>query len=462
MRRWQSEHRLRRAATAGGLGDRSPEVSVRWGSAKGFVLVSARNGKAAERRLRRRRRKLAAATSTVLLVAAAVAGEPISLASSPIQVAGGVGDGLNGMTDPGSVSASGDMAEDDEIGADLLDGVDDDDKVFNLGQDVPAGLHRINGTMLEAYMRAAETLASTQPNCNVHWSLLAGIGKIESNHARGGMLDGQGNTVPHILGPVLNGGGFAAIQDTDGGAYDGDARWDRAVGAMQFIPSTWAGYAADGNNDGVRSPHNVYDATLAAGKYLCSGGLDLSKPQDRATAVFRYNHSNSYVATVLAWADAYARGVDPMPADPVLPDTDAFAMGPSSIGNQPPKQTPTTNSPRPTRTTTKTTPTSTTTTTTTTRPPCGTTTSPTTSSTTSSTTTSTTTTTTSPTCTVPRPPTSTSISSPSGEAPSGTSPDGGPSSSSSVSSSSSLAGSSSAEGSSSSDAVTSTSEVATP
>lgn len=399
----------------------------------------------------------------MLLVAAAVAGEPISLASSPIQVAGGVGDGLNGMTDPGSVSASGDMAEDDEIGAELLDGVVDDDKVFNLGQDVPPGLHRISGTMLEAYMRAAETLASTQPNCNIHWSLLAGIGKIESNHARGGMLDGQGNTVPHILGPVLNGGGFAAIQDTDGGAYDGDARWDRAVGAMQFIPSTWAGYAADGNNDGVRSPHNVFDATLAAGKYLCSGGMDLSKPQDRATAVFRYNHSNSYVATVLAWADAYARGVDPMPADTVLPDTDAFAMGPSSIGNQPPRQTPTTNSPRPTGTTTKTTSTSTstTTTTTTTRPPCGTTTSPTTTSSTTSSTT-TTTTTTSPTCTVPRPPTSTSVTRPSSEAPSGTSPDGGPSSSSSVSSSSSLAGSSSADGSSSSDAVTSTSEVATP
>ena len=434
--------------------------------------MSARNGKAAERQLRRRRRKLAAATSTVLLVAAAVAGEPISLASTPIQVAGGVGDGLNGMTDPGSVSASGDVAEDDEIGDDLLDGVDDGDKVFNLGKDVPPGVHPINGTMFEAYLRAAETLATTQPNCNLHWSLLAGIGKIESNHARGGMLDAEGNTVPHILGPVLNGGGFAAIRDTDGGAYDGDVRWDRAVGAMQFIPSTWAGYAADGNGDGLRSPHNVYDATVAAGKYLCSGGLDLSKPQDRATAVFRYNHSNSYVATVLSWADAYARGVNPMSADPVLPDTDAFAMGPPSIGNTPPKQTPTTNAPKPPTSGTTSTRTSTstsTTTPTTTRPPCGTTTSPTSTTTTpptSTTTTTTTTTTTSPTCTVTRPPTSTSVppSSSWSSAPTGTSPDGGPSSSSPVDSSSSSAlssssSSSSAADSSSSDAVTSTEEA---
>lgn len=400
----------------------------------------------------------------MLLVAAAVAGEPISLASSPIQVAGGVGDGLNGMTDPGSVSASGDVAEDDEIGADLLDGVDDDDTIFNLGKNVPRGVHPINGTMLEAYMQAAQTLATTQPNCNLHWSLLAGIGKIESNHARGGMLDAEGNTVPHILGPVLNGGGFAAIRDTDGGAYDGDARWDRAVGAMQFIPSTWAGYAADGNGDGLRSPHNVYDATVAAGKYLCSGGLDMSKPQDRATAVFRYNHSNSYVATVLSWADAYARGVDPMATDPVLPDTDAYAMGPPSIGNTPPKQTPTTNAPKPPTSGTTSTRTSTPTTspTTTTRPPCGTTTSPTSTTTppTSTSTTTTTTTTTSPTCTVTRPPTSTSISTPSSSwsTPPGTSPDGGPSSPADSSSSSALSSSSSTgdSSSSSSEAVSST------
>ncbi|MFC4854033.1 lytic transglycosylase domain-containing protein [Actinophytocola glycyrrhizae] len=433
--------------------------------------MSARNGKAAERQLRRRRRKLAAATSTVLMVAAAVAGEPISLASNVTQVAGGVGDGLNGMTDPGSVSASGRLAEDDRIGADLLDGVDDLDNLLDLGQDVPSGKLGINGTMLGAYMQAAQALASTQPNCKLHWSLLASIGRIESNHARGGRLDAEGNTSPQILGPVLNGGGFAAIRDTDGGKWDGDSRWDRAVGAMQFIPSTWEGYAADGNADGVRSPHNVYDATVAAGKYLCSGGMDLSNPQDRATAVFRYNHSNSYVATVLSWADAYARGVDPMPSDPVLPDTDAFASGPPSIGNQGPKPTPSTNppnqppAPNPPPTSSQTRPP--TSTTTTPLPPCVTA-SPTSTTTTppTSTSTSTTTTTTTPSipgCEVTRPsqppltttqrPTSGTSSSSgtasSGTTSSGTSPDGGPSESS-MSSSSAGSSSSSAGGSSSS------------
>jgi hypothetical protein len=315
-------------------------------SGRGSVLVSAANGKAAERRLRRRRRKLAAATSTLLLAAAAVAGEPISLASSATQVAGGIGGGLKGMTDPGEVGASGRLHEDDKIGDYLLD-ADDPDSLLKLGGDGPSDDQLgIPATMYEAYMAAADTLAEAQPNCNLDWSLLASIGRIESNHARGGRVDSNGDTVSPILGPVLNGGGFAAIRDTDGGAFDGDNRWDRAVGAMQFIPSTWSAYKADGNDDGVMSPHNVFDATVAAGKYLCSGGLDMSKPQDRAAAVFRYNHSNSYVETVLLWADAYAEGVTPVEDDYVPDDDDIYALGPPSYPNTPTLPVPSQNPPQ--------------------------------------------------------------------------------------------------------------------
>jgi hypothetical protein len=312
--------------------------------------VSAANGRSAERRLRRRRRKLAAATSTVLLVAAAVAGEPISLAASA-QVAGGVGGGLRGMTDPTDVGASGRANEDDAIGDYLLDNAGDDDSLLKMGGDAPSDDQLgIPGIMRDAYENAADMLAESQPNCHLDWSLLASIGRIESNHARHGRVDTEGNTTPHILGPVLNGGGFAAIRDSDGGRWDGDNRWDRAVGAMQFIPATWTAYASDGNEDGVMTPHNVFDATLAAGKYLCSGGLDMSKPADRAAAVFRYNHSDSYVATVLLWADAYANGATSMPDYYVPPDDDpdaGYALGPPSVGNTPPLQTPSTNTPAP-------------------------------------------------------------------------------------------------------------------
>lgn len=329
----------------------------------------------------------------MLLVAAAVAGEPISLAAGATQVAGGIGGGLRGMTEPSEVGASGRMHEDDEIG-DYLDDVDD---LLGEGAEVPTdGELGIPGTMLEAYMSASDRLAETQPNCNLDWPLLASIGRIESNHARGGRVDDQGNTTPNILGPVLNGGGFAAIRDTDGGRIDGDARWDRAVGAMQFIPSTWAGYASDGNDDGVSSPHNVYDATLAAGKYLCSGNMDLSVLEDRKAAVFRYNHSNSYVATVLMWADAYATGVSPMPDYDVPYGDDYYddgggdyASGPPSNGSNPPLVGPSTNQPPPG--TTQPTTSTTTPTTTTSRTPCEQTTSqqPTTTTTTETTTTTT-------------------------------------------------------------------------
>jgi len=270
----------------------------------------------------------------MLLVAAAVAGEPAALnAFTPL--AGSAGGGLIGLTDPDSVGANGEAGDEDRIGDDLLDNAGDIDKLRQMGPagDLPNGPLMIPSDLYKAYQSAAQMLATEIPSCHIPWSLLASIGRIESNHARGGQVDARGNTVPHILGPVLNGGGFAAIRDTDGGRLDDDARWDRAVGSMQFIPSTWEQYASDGNNDGVSSPHNIYDATVAAGKYLCSGGLDLSSAKDRAVAVFRYNHSDSYVRTVLIWADAYAHGTTPVESTPVDPAELAALQPP--VANRP-------------------------------------------------------------------------------------------------------------------------------
>ncbi|MFG3618751.1 hypothetical protein [Nocardia sp. NPDC047654] len=80
---------------------------------------------------------------------------------------------------------------------------------------------------------------------------------------------------------------------------------------MQFLPGTWGAYGADGNGDGVADPHNVFDAALAAGKYLCSGGLDLRDPSQELRAVLRYNNSMAYAANVLSWAAAYRTGGSP-------------------------------------------------------------------------------------------------------------------------------------------------------
>ncbi|MFI6026081.1 lytic transglycosylase domain-containing protein [Amycolatopsis magusensis] len=193
----------------------------------------------------------------------------------------------------------------------------------------PPGPLGIPGGALRAYQNAANILGSEQPACHIDWALIASIGRIESNHARGGYLDAKGNTLEPILGPVLDGvGPVAAIRDTDGGRYDGDTVWDRAVGPTQFIPSTWQGYASDGNADGETNPNNIYDATLGSGRYLCSGGLDLANPEQLRTAVFRYNNSDSYVTTVLTWAQAYRTGVTP------LPDSDV-PVGPANPVTEP-------------------------------------------------------------------------------------------------------------------------------
>lgn len=156
-------------------------------------------------------------------------------------------------------------------------------------------------TVLAAYRRAEAALGASAPGCALRWELLAAIGQVESGQARGGRVDADGTTYAPIIGPQLNGRGFALIRDSDGGAYDGDPSYDHAVGPMQFIPSTWARWGSDGNGDGRADPHNVHDAALAAGRYLCAGGRDLSRPADLDRAILSYNRSWAYRNVVLAW-----------------------------------------------------------------------------------------------------------------------------------------------------------------
>jgi hypothetical protein len=182
---------------------------------------------------------------------------------------------------------------------------------------LPDGPLGIPGVALDAYQFAQRTLAAIRPECHLSWAVLAGIGRIESDHASDGRVDAFENTLGPILGPRLDGSpGVAAVPDTDQGALDSDTVWDRAVGPMQFIPSTWRSFSVDGNGDGVANPNNIYDSTVTAGLYLCASGVNLSDPLQLQAAVFRYNNSASYVDVVLRWAHAYLTGVVPVPSAP--------------------------------------------------------------------------------------------------------------------------------------------------
>lgn len=176
--------------------------------------------------------------------------------------------------------------------------------------------NRVAGTIdvptraLMAYGNAELVVRSTQPACRLSWATLAGIGRIESNHGRygGATLGDDGRPSKPIIGVPLDGSaGVKAISDTDRGQFDGDPNHDRAVGPMQFIPSTWRKWTSDANLDGRGDPQQIDDAALAAGRYLCAHDRDLATPADWWEAVFSYNNSVPYGQKVFGLADGYAR-----------------------------------------------------------------------------------------------------------------------------------------------------------
>ncbi|WP_238412246.1 lytic transglycosylase domain-containing protein [Saccharothrix deserti] len=164
---------------------------------------------------------------------------------------------------------------------------------------------------LRAYAIADLLMRAQKPACRVSWATLAGIGRVESRHGTigGRSLGEDGRPSRPITGVPLDGSpGVKAIPDSDGGTLDGDTTWDRAVGPMQFIPTTWARYAVRANGDGqAPDPHNIDDAALTAARYLCSGTRDLATGAGWWAAVLDYNNSTEYGQNVFSGADAYAR-----------------------------------------------------------------------------------------------------------------------------------------------------------
>jgi membrane-bound lytic murein transglycosylase B len=169
----------------------------------------------------------------------------------------------------------------------------------------------IPAAALAAYQRAEQVINSADASCNLTWQLIAAIGRVESDHGRygGNVLGDDGKSRPGIYGIALDGSnGTAEIRDTDGGRYDNDQVWDRAVGPMQFIPQTWEIVGVDGDGDGKRDPQDIDDAALATAVYLCSGDEDLSTYAGQKAAVYRYNHSREYVDLVISIMNAYLEG----------------------------------------------------------------------------------------------------------------------------------------------------------
>ncbi|MGW4243324.1 murein transglycosylase [Nocardia sp. NPDC004722] len=185
---------------------------------------------------------------------------------------------------------------------------------------------------VQAYGYATLVMARAQPGCHLGWTTLAGIARIESNHARfgGALIAADGTVAPPIRGVALDGtGGNAVITDPVATARAGRTVYARAMGPFQFIPDTWRRWGARAAVDYQTlstalqnatpvsttalsgSPDNIDDAALAAGRYLCASGGDLATGHGWRAAIYAYNHSNTYVDQVRSAATSYDARTSP-------------------------------------------------------------------------------------------------------------------------------------------------------
>ncbi|MFG3342834.1 lytic murein transglycosylase [Glycomyces sp. NPDC048151] len=139
---------------------------------------------------------------------------------------------------------------------------------------------------LVAYGRGELVSAAQNPGCNLSWTTLAGIGATETTHGTidGNQIQADGTTLTQIIGPI-------------------HGEW----GPMQFLPSTWEHWKADGDGDGKSDPHDIDDAVTAAANYLCHDNRDMSRPDGWYAALWSYNPRDDYVKKVFDRADEYGR-----------------------------------------------------------------------------------------------------------------------------------------------------------
>ena len=118
------------------------------------------------------------------------------------------------------------------------------------------------------FQRLYVAAARTCPGMS--WTLLAAIGQVESGHGA-----------------------------NPGTSYAG------AQGPMQFMPSTFASYAVDGDKDGDKDIMDPADAIFSAAHYLCANGAGRGG-EALSRAIWHYNHADWYVQLVLELAGQYA------------------------------------------------------------------------------------------------------------------------------------------------------------
>lgn len=168
-----------------------------------------------------------------------------------------------------------------------------------------AAVADIPGNYLQLYMAAGQRYG-------LDWSILAGIGSIETNHGRlkaPGVTSGA-NAFGCCGGPMQ----FYFVP------YSGRLR------NGEKNSSTWGAMSVDGNGDGWKIVWDPQDAIPSAARYLKASGA----PGNWQKAIFAYNRAQWYVDDVLSRARRYrgaARAQNLTAVAAPTPDTAATVAG---------------------------------------------------------------------------------------------------------------------------------------
>jgi peptidoglycan DL-endopeptidase CwlO len=127
---------------------------------------------------------------------------------------------------------------------------------------------------------------------DVPWTLLAGIGTVESDNGQ--------STLPGVHSSTNAFGAAGPMQIGVGGAST------NVWGGLPIHPATEVvdGVATDEDGGPDANVYDPADAIAGAAKYLTEAGVQT----DPSAAIFAYNHLESYVQSVLYYAGLYAGG----------------------------------------------------------------------------------------------------------------------------------------------------------
>jgi len=156
---------------------------------------------------------------------------------------------------------------------------------WNVGSTpTPYAMQDIPPDHLALYQAAARTCQG------LSWGILAGVGKVESDHGR--------STLPGVRSGANAAGAAGPMQIGIGGAAGNT--WGGAP--VRAVPPD-VPYGTDGGGDGVADVYDPADAIFAAARLLCVNGA--GDPRTLEDAVWAYNHSTAYYRQVIAWAARY-------------------------------------------------------------------------------------------------------------------------------------------------------------